>query len=207
MTSPEPRRWPAVRSLADAVRQGAETAWGRANAPHFQRSLEQMRRGELGGNLALLGTLHGEVIRADGTREPLGLMSCRIITTAGVAFLVDCLQGLAEPELLRFHGFGTGTAAEAVGDTALGAELTTQYATDNTRPTGTLGEQAANANVFETVATVTVDAAVGITEHGIFSQAAAPGGVLLDRSVFAVVNLAAAESLQVTYRLTLPSGG
>lgn len=204
MTLPEPRRWPAVRSLADAIAQGTATAWGRRNAEHFQRSLQQMRRG---GDLALLGTLHGEVIRADGTRDPLGLMSCRVVTTAGVGFLVDCLQGLAEPELLRYHGFGTGTTAEAVGQTALVTELTTQYATANTRPTGTLAEQAGNPNVFETVATNTVSASAAITEHGIFTQAAAPGGVLLDRSVFAAVNLAAAESLQVTYRLTLPAGG
>lgn len=204
MTSPEPRRWPAVTSLADAVRQATATAWGRANARNFDRSLEQLRRG---GGMAMLGTLHGEVIHADGSRDPLGLMSCRVVTTAGVNFLVDCLQGLAEPELLRFHGFGTGTTAEAVGQTALVAELTTQYATANTRPTGTLGEQTATPNVFETVATNTVSATAAITEHGILTQAAAPGGVLLDRSVFGAVTLAAAESLQVTYRLTLPSGG
>jgi hypothetical protein len=202
--SPEPRRWPAVRSLADAIAQATATAWGRANAFHFRRSLEQMRRG---GDMAMLGTLHGEVIRADGSRDPLGLMSCRVVTTAGVNFLVDCLQGLAEPELLRFHGFGTGTTAEAVGQTALVTELSSQYATANQRPQGTLGEQAGTPNVFETVATNTVSAAVAVTEHGIFTQQAAPGGVLLDRSVFGAVNLATAESLQVTYRLTLPSGG
>lgn len=204
MTSPEPRRWPAVRSVADAIRQGSATPWGRSNAEHFGRSVEQMERGR---GVAMLGTLHGDIIRADGSREALGLMSCRVITTAGVNFLVDCLQGLTEPELLRFHGVGTGTTAEAATQTALVTELTTQYATANTRPTGTLAEQAGNANVFETVASVTVSAAAALTEHGIFTQAAAPGGVMLDRSVFAVVNLAVAEALQVTYRLTLPSGG
>jgi hypothetical protein len=200
--------------VADAIRYGTPqraftpsalrtSRWQASNAKHFERSLEQMER----SRLALLGTLFGEVIHRDGRTTDLGLMSCRVITTAGVNFLVDAIQGLTEPELLRYHGFGTGAAAEAIGNTALTTELTTQYGTANTRPTGTLGEQSGNGNVFESVATNTVSAAAAITEHGIFTQAATGGGVLFDRSVFGAVNLATAESLQVTYRLTIPAGG
>lgn len=213
-----PRPRPTIATVADALKYGTANRvqralgsltgqWQQANAEHFQRSLEQMQRYEAGSQMAMLGTLFGEVLHRDGRRTDLGLMSCRVVTTAGVNFLVDCLQGLAEPELLRFHGFGTGTTAEAIANTALVTELTTQYAVANTRPTGTLGEQTGTPNTFETVATNTVSAAAAITEHGILTQAAAPGGVLLDRSVFAAVNLSAAESLQVTYRLTLPAGG
>lgn len=47
-----------------------------------------------------------------------------------------------------------------------------------------------------------------MTEHGVFSQAANSGGVCFDRSVFSAVNLVAgADSLQVTYDLTVASGG
>lgn len=56
-------------------------------------------------------------------------------------------------------------------------------------------------------ATLTPSAPVAITEHGIFSQAATGGGVLLDRSVFSVVNLASGDSLQATYDLTFAAGG
>jgi len=152
------------------------------------------------------GSLWMTVIPAGGMPQRLGLVSVRLVTTAGVNFLVDALQGTVEPEILRYHGIGTGTNAEATGDTALQTELTTQYSTDNTRATGSLTE-GASANIFRTVGTNTVDAAVAITEHGILSQAATGGGTLLDRSVFSVINLANGDSLQSTYDLTLTAGG
>lgn len=135
----------------------------------------------------------------------LGLASLRVVTTAGVNFIVDAFQNIVELEILKFHGIGTGAVAEAVGDTALGTELTTQYNPDNTRATGSLTE-GGSANVYRTVGTNTVDAAAAITEHGILSQAATGGGTLLDRSVFSVVNLANGDSLQTTYDLTVSAG-
>ena len=145
-------------------------------------------------------------IDAAGNRLDLGLASLRVVTTAGVQFLVDAFQGLVEPELLRYHGIGTNNTAEAVGDTALGAELTTQYDPDNTRATGSQTE-GSGANIFQTVATNSVDSAVDITEHGLFSQAATGGGVLWDRSVFSTVSLGATDGLQSTYDLTIAAGG
>lgn len=138
--------------------------------------------------------------------EELGVLSRKVVTNNGVAFIVDAFQNLVELENMKFHGYGTGATAEAVGDSALVTELTTQYNPDNTRPTGTTTENA--ANIYETVATLSPDAGgtIAITEHGIFS--AASGGVLLDRSVFAAVNIVAgSDSLQTTYRLTLTAGG
>ena len=137
--------------------------------------------------------------------EPLGVVSRKVVTTAGVGYLVDALQNLVEPENLKYHALGTGNAAEAVGDTALQTELTTQYNPDNTRATGTTTESA--ANVYRTVGTNTVDASAAVVEHGILTQAAVGGGVLLDRSVFSVVNLASSDSLTSTYDLTLSAGG
>lgn len=178
--------------------------WQRANADNFERSLEAMYRFE--SRLGPLGTLWGQVLRRDGTTFDLGLMSCRVVTDAGVQFLVDALQNLTEAENMRYHGIGTGTTAEAAGQTALVTELTTGYSPASTRATGSQGEQAGNANVYETIGTNTVSNTFAITEHGIFSQAATGGGVMLDRSVFSAVNLVNAESLATTYRLTLPSG-
>jgi hypothetical protein len=136
----------------------------------------------------------------------LGLVSLKLVTTAGVNFIVDAFQNLVELELMRFHGIGTGTNAEAVGDVALQTELTTQYNPDSTRATGSLAE-GASANIFRTLGTNTVDASVAITEHGILTQAATGAGTLLDRSVFSAINLASADSLQSTYDLTVNSGG
>ena len=219
---PPPR--PYVRTVQEAVQHGLpslralspfqsredreKAAWQAANAEHFQRSLVDMERWEA-GTLPLLGQLWGRIVRKDGSMVDLGLMSCRVVTDAGTAFLVQAMQGLVEPELLRFHGLGTNSpaAVEAATNVQLVSELTTQYATASTRPTGSLGQKAGDVKTFESAATITVSAAVAVAEHGIFSQAAAAGGTLLDRSVFAVVNLAAAEALHATYQLTFPSGG
>ena len=149
-----------------------------------------------------------KLIGPDGRVRDFGVVSEKLVTNAGVAFIVDAFQNLVELENMKYHGYGTGTTAEAQGDSALVTELTTQYAADNTRPTGTTTENA--ANIYETVATLSPDSGgtLAITEHGVFSQAATGGGVLLDRSVFSAMNLVAgSDSLQSTYRLTLTAGG
>lgn len=150
----------------------------------------------------------GEMFREfGGDIWDLGLLGTRVVTTAGVNYLVDALQNLTEPENFKYHGIGTGTGAEASGDTALGTELTTEYNPDNTRATGTLTE-GASANIFRTVGTNTIDSGTpAVIEHGIFTQAATGGGTLLDRTKFgASVGMVANDSLQTTYELTLTAG-
>lgn len=149
------------------------------------------------------GAVYATVRRSSGEGIDLGLISLRVVTDTGVGFIVDAFQNLFELENMKYHGFGTGTNAEAAGNTALQTELTTQYATDNTRPAGSTTEGAA-ANIYRTVGTLSPDASVAITEHGIFSAASA--GVMLDRSVFSAINLVTGDSLQITYDLTLNSG-
>lgn len=190
----------AHRSLPAAVNR-----WRRANRPHLARGLRRVLAARTLRLPHFYGQLYLTVLRADGRIEELGLASLRVVTTAGVGFIVDAFQNLTELENLKFHGIGTGAVAEAAGDTALGTELTTQYNPDNTRATGSTTESA--ANVYRTVGTNTVDAAAAVTEHGVLSQAATGGGTLLDRSVFSVVNLANGDSLQSTYDFTVNSGG
>lgn len=146
-----------------------------------------------------------ELVRfGPGYREDLGIVSEKVITNAGVNYLTaDFAGGANDVNLFKFHGFGTGATAEAAGDTALVTELTTQYAVDNTRPTGS---QASSTNTYTTVGTLSPDATVTIAEHGIFSAAAA--GTLWDRSLTGTVALTgSADSLQATYVLTCTSGG
>lgn len=183
--------------------------WRRANFANLLRGAGRVLAARRLNVAHMYGAVWLTVHRGDGRVEDLGLASLRVVTTAGVNYLVDALQNLTEPENLKYHGFGTGTTAEASSDTALVTELTTEYATDNTRPTGTLTE-GATANVFRTVATLAPDGAgdLAITEHGIFSQAATGGGTLWDRSKFAAVTLARGiDSLQVTYDATFAAGG
>jgi len=143
-----------------------------------------------------VGRLFAQVTHDDGTVESLGMISTKVVTTAGVGFIVDAFQNITEVETMRFHGSGTGAVAEAVGDTALGTEV-------ESRTSGTIAE-GASANIFQTVGTVAYTATRAITEHGIFS--ASTVGVLLDRSVFTAINVVSGDSIQFTYELTFPAG-
>ena len=211
----EGTEWPCTLKLREIVRHGLPqhgldpevNEWRRRNARHLQRRVKKVVAAKLLGLPSFYGALFLEKYDARrGEVLPLGLASVAVVTTAGVNFIVDAFQNSVELEAMNFHGFGTGSGAEAIGNTALGTELTTQYATDNTRPTGTQSEN--GANVYRTVATLDPDADVAITEHGIFSQAATGGGVLLDRTLFSAVNLggAAGDTLQATYDFTVTAG-
>lgn len=152
---------------------------------------------------------YARVIRGDGSIEEYGLCSLRVVTTAGVNYLVDAFQNLGEPENFKYHAFGTGTTAEAASDTALVTEVTTQYNPNNTRPTGSQTE-GASANIYRSVATFTPDSGgvIAVTEHALMSQAATGGGIVWDRSVFSAFNLDSAngDSLQITHDTTFPAG-
>lgn len=151
------------------------------------------------------GQLFVKVLRNDGRVEDHGLVSLRVVTDTGVAFIVDSFQGTVEPEVMKYHGIGTGSTGELQTESALVTELTTQYIVNSTRATGSTTEFA--ANVYQTVGVNTVDAAVVLREHGVFSQAAVPGGVMIDRSLYAAVNLEANDSIQTDYRLTFAANG
>lgn len=183
--------------------------WRLSNARKLMAGVPRLTMARALGLPHFYGALYFKVFRGNGRIEDLGLVGLKLVTTAGVNYIVDAFQNTTELENLKYHGFGTGTTAEATGDTALVTELTTQYAADNTRPTGTTIE-GASANIYRTVATLAPDTGgtIAVTEHGVFSQAATGGGVLLDRTVFAAVNLVAgSDSLQVTYDLTFSAGG
>jgi hypothetical protein len=148
------------------------------------------------GEITPVGRLYAKLFRADGSVVNLGLVSTKVVTDAGVAYLVDALQNLTEPENFKYHGSGTGTTAEAASQTALVTEV-------GTRATGSQAE-GASANIYKTVGTVTYTSTYAITEHGIFS--ASSTGTMLDRSVFAAINVVNGDAIEFTYELTLPSG-
>lgn len=154
------------------------------------------------GTLAMYGELRAMLIRADGTRIDLGVLSRKVITDAGVAFLVDDWDNSAtDITNMNFHDSGTGTTAEAASQT----DLITP-AGPTTRATGTKSQP--SANILQTVGTITYSGTLAITEHGIFNQAARGAGtVLWDRSVFSAINVASGDSIQFTYQCTLASGG
>ena len=140
------------------------------------------------GLLGLLGIKRADRRKAHGC-----------VTDAYVALLVDDLQAAqAAHSTFRYHDSGTGIAAEAATDTALGTP------TAEARDTGTQLE-GATANVYKSVATHTYGGSFAITEHGLFN--AATVGTLMDRTKFAAVNVNSGEKIEFTYELTVSSGG
>ena len=148
-----------------------------------------------------------KVRKASGEWIDYGVVGYRVVTNAGVAFLVDDMDPAATTDIstLKYHGCGTGTTAEATSDTALVTESTTALNPDSTRATGTATQP--SANILTSTATVTFDATAAITEHGLFSQAATGGGTLWDRTVFSAINVVSGDSIQFAYSLTVSAGG
>lgn len=145
----------------------------------------------------LASTLSIKLNRADGTVLDLGIVSRRVVTTAGVNFLATCFINTAEPETFNYHASGTGVTAENITDTAMGTD------SGVSRVTGT--QSNSSSNVYQTVGTMAYVSTKAITEHGVFSASTA--GTLWDRSVFSAVNVISGDSITFTYQLTLTAGG
>lgn len=184
-------------------------AWRIKNVPNLLRGLWRIYVARLFEIPTMYGAVFARVQRGGplGAWTEYGLASFRVVTTAGVTVICTRFAGTSAASIanFKFHGFGTGTTAEASSDTALVTELTTQYAVDSTRPTGS---QSASAGTYITVGTLTPDSGgtIAVTEHGVFDASSSTS--LLDRSKFTAVNLDSAngDSLQVTYTLTLAAG-
>ncbi len=181
--------------------------WRWQNLGHFWRGFWRLALAKgvtrVTGIPILYGVLTLRKVQGDGQVLDYGVASLQKVTSAAVAYIATRLvDGNTSIGAFDFHGYGTGSTAESNADTALVTELTTQYATDNVRPTGTPSNS--SANVYQSVATLAPDSGgtLAITEHGVFS--ASSSGTLLDRSVFSAVSLVAgADSLVSTYQLTL----
>ncbi len=145
-----------------------------------------------------------QVIRRDGRRINYGVVSRRVVTNNGVAFIVDAWQNSVELENMKYHGCGTGTTAEAAGDSALVTESTTALNPDSTRATGTQTEP--GTNQLTSTGVVTFDNSAAITEHGLFSAATTGTGVLFDRSVFSAINVVSGDSISFAYTVTFTAG-
>jgi hypothetical protein len=178
----------------------------RENWPHILRGLRKIAINEAFALPGSYGTLGAKLIRGDGDELDYGIVSTRMVTTAGAGYVIDAWQALVTLGNMKYHGIGTTNTAEGVGDTALAAEVTTGLNPASTRATGTTAE-GASSNIFRSVGTNTVGATLTIVEHMLFSQAATGGGVGFDRSIFAGIGMLATDQLQTTYDWTLATGG
>jgi len=115
------------------------------------------------------------------------------VTTAFVNDIVDNL--IAEVSAFgdyKFHDSGTGVVGESNADVGLGT------------PSGVArvaGTQIEGAQTYEykSVATITYDGGYAITEHGLFNIVAA--GILMDRTVFAAINVVNLDQIEFTFTI------
>jgi hypothetical protein len=148
-----------------------------------------------------LSELRAVLIKADGRQIDYGIVSHRVLTDAFIAMFIDDLDnGGADISAFNFHAVGTGTTAEAAGDTALVTESTTILTNNSVRATGTRSQP--TASQYRSVATQTFDGSGAITEHGITDDADAGQGNLMDRSVFSAINVVTGDGIQFTYTYT-----
>lgn len=142
--------------------------------------------------LKLKGTMTAVLTKEDGTVETH--YKDNIIVNVGFDFIAAAIGNSgARPACMGWIAVGTGAAAAAAGDTALGAEIARGAATyAHTNGTKVL--------TFQT--TLAAGTGTGaITEAGVLNSAWL--GTLFDRVVFAVINKSAADTLQVTFTFTM----
>ena len=113
-----------------------------------------------------------------------------LVVTAGKNWVADRMNNANT--VMTHMAVGTGTNAAAAGDTTLQTENDRNALTSTT----------VTNNAVAYVATWAAgDATAALTEAGIFD--AASGGDLLARTVFSVVNKGAADSMTITWTITV----
>ena len=113
-----------------------------------------------------------------------------LVVTAGKNWVADRMNNANA--VMSHMAVGTGTTAAAAGNTALVTE------TDRNALTSTTVTDNAVAYVATWAAG---DATAALTEAGIFD--AASSGDMLARTVFSVVNKGAADSMTITWTITV----
>ena len=135
-------------------------------------------------NLALTGALTIEV------NNEVVQETHNLVVTAGKNWVADRMNNVNT--VMTHMAVGTGTTAAAAGDTALGTQLDRNTLTSTT----------VTNNTIEYACTWAAGDGTGaITEAGIFD--AATGGDMLARTVFSVVNKGAADSMTITWTITV----
>ena len=146
----------------------------------------------------MYGTLAIKHIKANGDIVDYGIVSCKKVTTEFVNYLAAIMvTDATSVGDFKYHISGTGTTAEANTDTALVTPIGTAR---------TVGNQSSATNAYTSVATIAYTGTSAVTEHAIYNEAyvsAQTDGTLLDRSVFAAINVVNLDSIAFTYTLTI----
>ncbi len=114
-----------------------------------------------------------------------------LVVTTGKNFIASRMKDTTDTAMSHM-AIGSGTTAAAVGDTALETQLGRVSLTSTTVTT----------NNVAYVATFPAGTGTGaVTEAGLFN--ASSGGTMLCRTVFSVINKGAADTLGITWTVTV----
>lgn len=117
-----------------------------------------------------------------------------LVVTTGLNHIADRLGASSPATRMSHMEVGTGTTAAAAGDTALGSAIASSRVS--------LTTQTVSTNTVEYVGDFPAGTGTGaVTEAGVFNASSA--GTMLCRTVFSVVNKAAADTLKITWTLTV----
>lgn len=120
-----------------------------------------------------------------------------LVVNTGLAYIASRIKD-ATAGTMTHMAVGTGTTAAAAANTALGTQLGSRVGLDST----TLVTTSATNDSVQYVATFAAGASTGaITEAGIFNDSTA--GTMLCRTVFAVINKGALDTLVITWKVTV----
>jgi hypothetical protein len=141
--------------------------------------------------LGATGRLNVVLLDADGNVKHQQDIPNLVVNT-GLAYIASRMKD-ATATAMTHMAVGSGTSAAAAGDTALGTQISSRVSLTSTTVT---------SNAVAYVAAFGAGVSTGaITEAGIFNASTA--GTMLCRTVFSVVNKAAADTLQITWTITI----
>jgi hypothetical protein len=120
-----------------------------------------------------------------------------LVVSAGLAYIASRMRD-ATAGVMSHMAVGTGTTAAAGAQTALVTQLSNRVSLDST----TLVTTTVANDTVQYVATFGAGVSTGaITEAGIFN--ASTSGTMLCRTVFAVINKGALDTLVITWRVAV----
>jgi hypothetical protein len=114
-----------------------------------------------------------------------------LIVNTGLNFICDRMKN--DETAMSHMALGSGSTAAAASDTTLGSQLGSREALDS--------DTVSSNTITYTSSFEAGDATGAVTEAGIFN--ATSGGTMLCRTVFAVVNKSADDSLSVSWQISL----
>jgi len=120
-----------------------------------------------------------------------------LVVNTGLAYIASRIKD-ATAGTMTHMAVGTGSTPASAADTALGGALGDRVGLDST----TIVTTTATDDSVQYIATFGAGVATGaITEAGIFN--ALTGGTMLCRTVFAVINKGALDTLVITWKVTV----